>query len=285
MEDLLEGLAPPEREPGVHVEDQREPARAHEAWKLWAAETGRDDGRTPSRAFVYAYMEALRAGRAADYLDRVVKGAARLPVKANNADDTRRVINALRTSSTARTALGALEAGHPVVPYPDGVHADNKCTIEQIAAVCKTTVGEWTERDQDAAGVVCVQIEADDLEDLATQARLRLGVDALLPLELLREARSGKRRGAAKTVSSRATYAAGLSEREQVRGVEFAVDDMAADMQARGAKAADIVALHAQAPEGYWDAVFQLAVEGESNEAAYRLLEPRFSWHPSQRAL
>ena len=283
---LLAGLEAPPREGGVRQEKSTEAQCAHEAWRAWARETGRPDADTTSRQFLTAYIKQIRAGRKHEYLLEVVRGAARLPIHANNVDDTRRVINALKTSSTSKTAVSALRTERPVIAYPGADEEPLKSEVTDIADACRVPPSEWTERDQEAAGILMQNLTSEEVDDAAVRACQTLGVDAVLPIELLRAHRSARSSSAvtAGGTKARSTYAAGMAERERVGGVDFSIDDLANEMLISGAKASEIVRVHQMAPEGYWDAVFALAVEGDSNEDAYRRLEQQFDeWHPECR--
>ena len=285
-EDLLAGVEAPPRA-RVVIGPSRESRLAHEAWTVWARTTGRPDASAADRQFVYAFVTQVRAGRSHEYLLDVVRGAARLPVKANNANDTRRVINALRTATTAKTAVGALHAGHEIIPFANGDERPLLCSVTDIVTACRIAPGQWGERDQDVAGIIMETMRPEELEAAAIAASRSLGCDGVFPVDVLRAARSAhvSKVSAGRNTRARDTYSAGEAERRSVGGVEVGLDDLAKQMVLRGASDADIVRVHQSAPEGYWDAVFQLALEGYSNEGAYDHLVGRFSgWHPSARA-
>lgn len=285
--DLLEGLdSPPVTSGRVRVESRQESTLAHDAWALWVRLTQRSDHSRPPSAFVHAYTSSLRAGRSPELLTTLVQGAARLPVKANNVDDTRRVIGALTSDHIAKTALGAFEAGAPVIPYPHGVAGSVLTPIADIATLCRANIGSWSERDQDAAGILSTTARPEDIEAAIDRVALRTGADCVLPVEILSELKSSARgrHASAKPVAGRRTYAAGTIERERVSEVDFSVDDLAEEMLMRGRTPKEIERVHRMAPAGYWEAVFQLALEGFSNDAAYERLRDRFGgFHAKDR--
>lgn len=258
---------------------------AHKAWALWRDVTSRPNRREPpDRRFIGAAEDALRV-RSFEQVSRIVRGAAALPVNPNDPHDTRRAIRALTQPKTMKLAIQAWSAGLPVIPFP----TDDKpllSSITDVEAACRIRAGEWSERDQEAAVTLMETLTPQALEEAATQAALAVGLDAVYPVEVLRAARSRKapsRKAGTKTVS-RSAYQAGVTQRAKVEGVEFSLDDLAHEMQLRGIAAERIAHVHHSAPEGYWDAVFALVCDGDSNEAAYRRLTDRFGgWHPDMR--
>src|SRR5660397_145508 len=102
-EDLLAGVEAPPRA-RVVIGPSRESRLAHEAWTVWARTTGRPDASAADRQFVYAFVTQVRAGRSHEYLLDVVRGAARLPVKANNANDTLYLIHISEPTRLRRTS-------------------------------------------------------------------------------------------------------------------------------------------------------------------------------------
>ncbi len=288
--DLLEGIEPPRQETVVRKQNTAHADAAHSAWRLWCTETQRSAVPDTDRKFLTAYVDQLRAGRQDDYLRKIVRGAARLPIKAANADDTRRVVNALRTPSTGRTAVSALDSDKPVIPYPHGDGATLLASIEDVARSCRMEPAYWSEHDQGAAGILIENFDPEQIEEAATDASLSIGTEAVLPTDVLRVARSaqqGRRatKASAANADARGTYEAGIAERDRVQGVEFALDDLANEMLKKGVPGDKIVAVHASAPEGYWNEVFHLVVnEGRDNATVYGMLVDQFDgWHPDSR--
>ena len=259
---------------------------AHDAWRVWASTTGRPDGKSTNDKFYRTYLDQLRVGRSHEYLLDVVRGAARMPVNPKNQDDTRRVINALKTLTTGRTAVSALHSDHPVIAYPYGDSATLLASTEDVARACRIPPSGWGEHDQDAAGILIETFDAEQIEEAAAEASHSLGTDAVLPTDVLRAARSRKvsRGQAAAGARARETYSSGMAERARLKEVAFSLDDLAKRMLLDGAPDAEIVRVHQMAPEGYWSAVFELAADGDSNDEAYkRLLDQFDNWHPSSR--
>ena len=285
---LFDGIdVPVESSAVIRTKRSSESDRAHEAWEAWCFETKRPDKGTIDRKFMHAYVEQLRANRDHATLMLAVKGAARLPVKANNANDVRRVLNAIKNPKVRRTAIGMLDSDSEVILYPSEDNVVLLSGTADVADACRVPASEWSERDQEAAGILMTKFTADELEEVAERASRSLHSDAVMPMDVLRFSHSSHRTGKANAVSSsnfRETYSAGITQRERVQGVEFSIDDMANAMLIKGESDKDIVRVHQMAPEGYWDAVFGLAVDGCSNEDAYRRLAPEFDgWHPDQR--
>lgn len=267
----------------LHVGPDKHVRLAHRAWKSWCEVTQRPDARQPDARFVAAYVERLRAHYKNEFLMRVVMGAARLEVYPRDMLDVRRVVSALRSENKARAAVALLSTNRPVVLYPSTDDASMKCTIEDIERACRLSVAHWSERDLEAAGSLMVSLTADEVEAAAAKAAQSLASDAVMPVEVLRAANSKSKPATRSGSGARRTYAAGVVERDQMRDIEFELDDMASKARLRGDSPDAIRALHFAVPSGYWDAVYDQVAQGKTNAEAYEALRERFSFHPEDR--
>lgn len=272
--------------PGIVIEKpfSDDNKKADAAWMHWAKMTDRPQQRNPERDFVKAYKKLLADGHPHGRLQTVISGAARMPVRPRDPKDLRRVLYALTSANGHKEAIALLsEKNRPVIPFPDSAEPVFKSTVSELEKSCRVDANDWTPADHDACSVLISQYDAESLDELADATALSLGVQGVLPTDMLRNIAALKNR--TKDQLKKEIYDAGRAEEEKYAGILFAADTLADMMRRKGASPAAIRKEHEKAPEGYWDAVLDILLDDplRSFNSVYDSLRTRFEWHPSSR--
>lgn len=252
-----------------------------EVWKSWCVFTERTGANTVPKNVRTACKEKVKDNYSQEALIEIARGAAKTQPHKRDATDTRRLVNALR-STRRESALIALARAQdkPFVPF---AASETEIDIDGLEAATRLPFSDWTQADLDAAALLCEKVSSEDMESVVEKAVIQTGLDPIHPTDVLRSFNSKKKVKA--KARGKNTYEGGLQEVDTLDGAILEADPEAEKMLMRKKSAQEVMQFHGQAPDGYWKRIVKIMHDQKvSHASAYDQAEEEFGWHPRERS-